>query len=91
MKKHKRRNQAANNANNVAEDLINRRYSGEFKGDKGDKGDKGEQGESGVMATTSGMFSLYLGSDTGDYMLNILMSQALRNLNTIQKLEICIT
>lgn len=57
---------AANNANNVAEDLINRRDSGEFKGDKGDKGDKGEQGESGVMATTSGMFSLYLDSDTGD-------------------------
>lgn len=46
--------------------MINRRYSGEFKGDKGDKGDKGEQGESGVMATTSGMFSLYLDSDTGD-------------------------
>lgn len=65
-KKAQKAENAANNANNVAEDLINRRNSGEFKGDKGDKGDKGEQGESGVMATTTGMFSLYLDPDTGD-------------------------
>ena len=54
---------AANYARNVAEDLENRRDSGEFKGEKGDKG---EQGESGVMVPTAGMFSLYVDSETGN-------------------------
>lgn len=45
------------------------------RGDKGDqgvigpqgpKGEQGIQGESGIMATTSGMFSLYLDSETGN-------------------------
>lgn len=58
--------EAAKRANNVAEDLISRRDSGEFKGEKGDQGDKGDQGESGVMAPTSGMFSLYLDPQTGN-------------------------
>lgn len=49
---------AANMANNIVADLISRRDSGEFKGDKGDKGDTGAQGESGVMVPISGMFTL---------------------------------
>lgn len=36
------------------------------QGGKGDKGDRGAQGESGVMTPTSGMFSLFLDSATGD-------------------------
>ena len=57
---------AANRANGVADDLISRRDSGEFKGEPGKTGNDGAQGMSGVMAPTSGMFSLYLDPQTGN-------------------------
>lgn len=36
------------------------------RGPKGEQGKQGPPGESGIMASTSGMFSLYLDSNTGD-------------------------
>ncbi len=36
------------------------------QGEKGEKGDTGPQGPSGVTAPSSGMFSLYLDSETGN-------------------------
>lgn len=58
--------EAANLANNTAEDLISRRDSGEFTGPQGPEGPQGPKGDSGVMAPASGMFSLYLDSETGN-------------------------
>lgn len=53
---------ATGNANAVAQQLIQDRDAGLFKGDKGDKGDKGE---SGVTAPTNGFFTLSV-DDDGD-------------------------
>lgn len=53
---------ATGNANAVAQQLIQDRDAGLFKGDKGDKGDKGE---SGVTAPGNGFFTLSV-DDNGD-------------------------
>lgn len=59
-------NTAASNAEETRQDILNRLAAGEFKGDKGEAGAEGKQGQSGVMASASGMFSLWLDSATGN-------------------------
>lgn len=59
-------NQALENVEEVRQDLADRVASGEFDGAPGEQGPPGPQGESGLMVPTSGMFSLYLDSATGD-------------------------
>lgn len=66
---------AAQHANDIAQDLENKRDDGFFKGDqgavgpqgaqgvqgvKGDKGDKGDRGDSGITAIADGMYTLYV-------------------------------
>ena len=58
-------NLAATNANNVSDDLIAKRDSGYFKGDKGDKGDPGRDG---VVTTVNGMIALHI-NDIGHLIL----------------------
>lgn len=59
-------NQVLENVEEVRQDLADRVASGEFDGAPGAQGPQGPQGESGLMVPTSGMFSLYLDSATGD-------------------------
>lgn len=68
-----RANAAAENADGVREstetlreDLEEKRNSDYWRGLQGFQGIQGEQGMSGVMVPTSGMFSLYLDSATGN-------------------------
>lgn len=56
-------NAAADNANAAADDIAARAAAGEFDGKDGEQGPKGD---SGVMVPTSGMFSLWLDSESGD-------------------------
>ena len=59
-------NAAAADAEAVKNDILERLAAGEFKGERGEIGETGPKGESGVMASTAGMFSLYLDPGTGN-------------------------
>lgn len=53
-------NTAAQNAQNIADDVAGKLERGELKGDKGEKGDKGDPGESGVYTPVDGFFTMYV-------------------------------
>ena len=57
---------AANSANSIAQDLINRRESGEFNGPPGPPGPSGEDGKdgkNGMITTMSGQYAMQIKED----------------------------